>query len=196
MNNRRFIKIILLTIALVVSVFPQKQATLSGFVRDKANGESLPFANVLIRELKIGASTNLDGYFAIPNIPEGVFEVTVSLLGYKAETIKINTIEKKGIVQNFLLTDQSVLVKEVIISAEKAEELRTTQTSRIVMQARDLALLPTIGEADVFRALQLLPGVKATSEISSGLNVRGGSTDQNLILLDGTVVYNPSIMMQ
>ena len=60
------------------------------------------------------------------------------------------------------------------------------------MQAKDIASLPTIGEADVFRALQLMPGVKATSEISSGLNVRGGSTDQNLILLDGTVVYNPS----
>lgn len=90
------------------------------------------------------------------------------------------------------MTDKAVQVTEVVIDAEKEEERRATQTGRIVMQAKDIVSLPTIGEADVFRALQLMPGVKATSEISSGFNVRGGSTDQNLILLDNTVVYNPS----
>lgn len=185
-------RIFLLLLMIFSFSLSQDKATLSGFVSDKANKESLPFANVFIKELKIGTATNIEGYYAIPNIPEGEYDVQVSLLGYRSSTFKINTREKKTIVQNILLTDQSLQFSEVVISAEIEEEKRTTQTGRIVLQAKDVASLPTIGEADVFRALQLMPGVKAMSEISSGLNVRGGSTDQNLILLDGTVVYNPS----
>lgn len=170
----------------------QEKAILSGFVREKSDQESLPYANVVIKELKIGASTNIEGYYAIPNIPDGEFTVVVSLLGFQSYTFKIDTRQNKKIIQDIVLSDQAVQVNEVIISAEKEEEKRNTQVGRIQMQAKDVAALPTIGEADVFRALQMMPGVKATSEISSGLNVRGGSTDQNLILLDGTVVYNPS----
>lgn len=173
-------------------LFSQEKAILSGFVRDKANKESLPFATVTIKELKIGTPTNIEGYYAIPNIPDGEFEVSVSLLGFQSLTFKINSRDNKKIVKDVYLTDKAVQVSEVVIEAEKEEEKRSTQTGRITMQAKDIAQLPTFGEADVFRALQMMPGIKATSEISSGLNVRGGSTDQNLILLDGTVVYNPS----
>jgi hypothetical protein len=184
---------ILITLLLFSSFsFAQLKATLSGFVRDKANKESLPYATVSIKELKIGTSTNIEGYYAIPNIPDGEFEVTVTVLGYQTSVFRINTVGDKRIVRDVFLSDKAVQVSEVIIEADKAEEKRSTQTGRISMQAKDIAQLPTFGEADVFRALQMMPGVKATSEISSGLNVRGGSSDQNLILLDGTVVYNPS----
>jgi len=187
-----FRKIFLLTYLLLTTVFPQQSATLSGFIRDKANKESLPFANIYIKDLKTGTTSNLEGYFAIPNIPEGEYEISISLLGYAPEKRTIDTKIQKHIVIDVYLVDRAVQVSEVTVNAEKEEEQRTTQTGRIVMQAKEVSSLPTIGEADVFRALQLMPGVKATSEISSGLNVRGGSTDQNLILLDGTVVYNPS----
>ncbi len=170
----------------------QQSATISGFIRDKANKESLPYATVAIKELKIGTATNIEGYYAIPSIPEGEYTVTVTLLGYQTSTFPIDTRKNKRIVKDIFLSDQAVQVSEVIVEAEKEEEKRSTQTGRISMQAKDIAQLPTIGEADVFRALQMMPGVKATSEISTGLNIRGGSTDQNLILLDGTVVYNPS----
>ena len=172
--------------------FSQQNATLSGYIKDRSNKETLPFANVLIKELKIGAASNIEGYFAVPNIPPGQYTVVISLLGYRNAEFSINTEKEKRIVKEIFLDEQYVQVNEVIISAEMEEEKRSTQTSRIVMQAKDIATLPTIGEADLFRALQLMPGVKAVSEISSGLSVRGGSTDQNLILLDGTVVYNPS----
>lgn len=185
-------KILLLVFFLSAFAFAQQKAILSGFIRDKANKESLPYANVAIKDLKIGTATNIEGYYAIPNIPDGEYEVNVTLIGYQTLTFTINTKEQKRIVRDILLSDQSVQINEVIIDAEKEAEKRSTQTGRISMQAKDVAQLPTIGEADVFRALQLMPGVKATSEISSGLNIRGGSTDQNLILLDGTVVYNPS----
>lgn len=185
-------KFIIPIVIFTVCSFAQEKATLSGFIRDKANKESLPYANVFIPILKIGTATNIDGYYAIPNIPEGEFTVQVSLLGYQTSEFTINSIKEKKIIKDVLLSDKALQVTEVVISAEAEEEKRATQTGRIVLQAKDVASLPTIGEADVFRALQLMPGVKATSEISSGLNVRGGSTDQNLILLDGTVVYNPS----
>ena len=183
---------ILLVLLGISTLYPQQKATLSGFIRDKATGESLPFTNVYIKELRIGSASNLDGYYAIPNIPDGQFTVQVSVIGYIQQTFSISTAQTKKLVQDVYLVDQSLQVQEVVISAEKEEEKRATQTGRIVLQAKDVAAIPTIGESDVFRALQLMPGVKATSEISSGLNVRGGSTDQNLILLDGTVVYNPS----
>lgn len=185
-------KLLILFFLSVTILLGQEKAVLSGFVRQKSDRESLPYVNVLIKELKIGASTNIEGYYAIPNIPEGEFTVVVSLLGFQSFTFKIDTRQNKKIVQDILLSDQALQVTEVVISAEKEEEKRNTQVGRIQMRAKDVAALPTIGEADVFRALQLMPGIKATSEISSGLNVRGGSTDQNLILLDGTVVYNPS----
>lgn len=190
------LKIIYFNILCVVFLFaadtPDEKATLSGFIYDQSNKESLPFVNVYIKELKIGTTSNIEGYYAIPNIPEGVFQVQFSLLGYATQYQNIDTRASKKIVQDILLIDKAFQVEEVVISAEKEEEKRSTQTGRIVLQAKDIEALPSIGESDVFRALQLMPGVKATSEISSGLNVRGGSTDQNLILLDGTVVYNPS----
>ena len=93
---------------------------------------------------------------------------------------------------NVLLSAEDLKLDEVVISADIAERKITTQSSRIVIQIKDLQKLPVVGELDVFRLLQMMPGVKSSSEISSGLYVRGGSPDQNLILLDGTVVYNPS----
>ena len=138
----------------------QQKATLSGFVRDKTNKESLPYATVSIKDLKIGTATNIEGYFAIPYIPEGEFEVSVSLLGYQATTFVISTVDHPGIVHDVYLTDKAVQVSEVLIDAQKDEEKRSTQTGRIRMQAKDIAQMPTIGEADVFRALQMMPGVK------------------------------------
>ena len=167
-------------------------ATLSGYVRDKVNGEPLPYANVYIAGTTIGGSTNTSGYYAIPNIPFGKQLIRFSLIGYRDQTIEIEVDSKEDFKRNVELVSRAVEVSEVVISAEKIADEKNIQTSRIVVQAKDIASLPAIGETDVFRALQLLPGVKAASDISSGLYIRGGGPDQNLILLDGTVLYNPS----
>ncbi len=172
--------------------FQRVEGTLSGFVRDSANGESIPFASVYIKGLKIGTATNAEGYFAIPNVPDGEHEVQVSIVGYLPSLFVIAVENGADIVHNISLVAQSVDIPQVVVTADLEEERRATQTSHVILQAADVTTMPTVGEPDIFRALQLMPGVKATSEISSGLNVRGGSTDQNLILLDGTVVYNPS----
>ncbi len=171
-------------------LFAQTTGTISGYIKDKSNGETLPFANIVFKGTKLGTSSNKDGYYAIPNLPYGTYQLSVSLLGYKTKLIEIEI--NKDIVKNFELESEAIQAKEVVVSAERIEQQKTTQTSRIIMQAEDLKNLPAIGESDVFRALQLMPGVKASSDISSGLYVRGGGPDQNLILIDGTIVYNPS----
>jgi outer membrane cobalamin receptor len=182
----------LCTFFLPMLLFSQQTSTLSGFVRDKHTGESLPFANILVKGTTMGASTNIDGYYAIPKIAPGKYQLRVSLVGYRDQTVDAVVGTGANLVKNILLVSTAIEVQEVVVSAEKDAEKTNTQTGRIVMNAQELASIPSIGESDVFRALQIMPGVKSVSEISSGLYVRGGSADQNLILLDGTVVYNPS----
>ncbi len=164
--------------------------TLSGFVHDKSNGESLAFANIVLKGTTLGASSNTSGYYAITNIPPGSYPIVVSLLGYKTYTAEIAIDGDR--VANFELTGEAIQVGEVTISAERIEQRSTTQTGLIVMKPRDIESIPAIGEVDIFRALQMMPGIKASSDISSGLYIRGGGPDENLILLDGTIVYNPS----
>ena len=188
----QFSFLLLLLSSFLFAADPMPSGVLSGFIRDKSNGESLPYANIFLKEEKIGSTSNVQGYFVIPRVPAGKHSVQVSLLGYKTVTFTMESDGVTSVVRNIDLEQQAIQAGEVVISAEKIEQQRTTQTGRIVMKAKDLESLPSIGEADVFRALQTMPGVKAISEISSGLYVRGGSSDQNLILLDGTVVYNPS----
>ena len=110
-------KNILLFLLFSSILFGQEKATLSGFVRDRTNKETLPYATVSIKQLRIGTSTNIEGYYAIPNIPEGTFEVTVSVLGYQTATFTINTSASKKIVQDITLSDKAVQVTEVALPA-------------------------------------------------------------------------------
>lgn len=148
MSRSSISRIIALTCLCFPFAFSQRSATLSGFVRDKAIRESLPFANICIKELRIGTTSNLEGYFAIPNIPEGEYEVRFALLGYMTEKRRINAREEKHLIQDIYLTAQTLEVSEVIVSAERGEEQRSTQTGRIVMQAKEISSLPAITYLD------------------------------------------------
>jgi outer membrane receptor for ferrienterochelin and colicin len=183
---------LLCTILLPMMLAAQSASTLSGFVRDKQTGESLPFANIQIKGTTLGVSTNIDGYYAVSKLAPGTYQLKVTLVGYRDQLVDAIIKPGQNLVKNIGLVSTAIEVKEVVVLADKEAEKTNTQTGRIVMNAQELAAIPSIGESDVFRALQIMPGVKSVSEISSGLFVRGGSADQNLILLDGTVVYNPS----
>ncbi len=169
---------------------PGEPVTLSGFVHDKSNGEPLAYVNVMLKGTNLGGSTNVSGYFAIPNVPQGKYQIVVSIIGYATQTVDI--ILNDDVVRNFYLTTETVEVNGVTVEADRAERKKTVQTSMVILKPKDLEALPSIGETDLFRSLQMMPGVKAGSEISNGLYVRGGGPAENLILLDGTVVYNPS----
>lgn len=181
------------TVNLTQSEFaPEKRNfTLKGSVKDKNSGETLPFANVLVRGTSNGANTNVDGYFTLFEIEADTMILEVSYLGYHTTYFRL----KPGIDMGNLLIemkDMSQQLSEIVVVAEQEEQLLKASTgiSKMSMTPAVLATLPSFGEKDIFRSLQLLPGVSGSNESSSGLYVRGGTPDQNLVLFDGFTVYH------
>jgi ferric enterobactin receptor len=163
--------------------------TLSGIVRDRQTGEGLPFATVQIRGINKGVTTNIDGYFTLVKVPSDTSVLVVQYVGYQKmevyltpETAKRNLLIQLSAANN---------LKEVVITAAREDVVIVNQTdvSTIKMTPKKLEQLPNIGERDVMRSFQLMPGVSASNESSSGLYVRGGTPDQNLILYDGFTIY-------
>ncbi len=168
-------------------------ATLSGSVLDGENKETLVSATVSIKALKIGAITNKAGFFTLKNIPSGKHLVTVSFLGYAKKEIPLDFSANEAKRLNVELKKQVSKSGEVTVTAERGEaEKRQIAVSQVNIPMEQINQIRIGGEADVFRAIQFLPGVLSSSQISSGLFVRGGSPDQNLVLVDGAAVYNPS----
>ena len=167
-------------------------ATLSGFVTDADSGESLPLASIVLTQVQLGAASNSSGYYAVKEVPAGTYEVVISYIGYKSwrDTLAFSD---RDVRLDVALQVESVDLEEIVIQAERSEELeQATQSSFIALQVEPLQQMPAIGEADLLRSLQLLPGIQSASDISSGLYVRGGGPDQTAILLDHIPLYNPS----
>jgi outer membrane receptor protein involved in Fe transport len=169
----------------------EKSASISGFVRDATNGEPLPYANVYLEGTRLGSLTNLRGYFVIPRLEEGRYRVTVSILGYGRWQNEILLRSGQDTVLSVGLSPGTIQMGAVTKTAQRERFEREVQISTSSLSMRQLQLVPMLAEADVFRTIQLLPGVVSRSDFSSQLYVRGGSPDQNLVLLDGVSVYNP-----
>lgn len=171
---------------------PACSSTIDGFITDKVNGESLAFGNVILRGSALGSSTNVDGYYAIQDIPPGRHQVSFSYIGYEPLVLEATVHPNRTTRLNAELTPGTVWLAETIVEADRDEEERLVQTSFLSLDSQQLRELPAVGETDILRALQLLPGIQAASDISSGLYVRGSGPDQTLILLDQIPLYNPS----
>ncbi|WP_339918152.1 TonB-dependent receptor [Yeosuana marina] len=169
----------------------QEKFTLSGTVSNEESNETLIGVNIIIPELKTGTSTNEYGFYSI-TLPKGTYDIDVSYLGFNSLKKTINLSD--NITQNFQLQESLENLDEVVIT-ENVEKLdiSTPQMSVNALTAKTIKQLPTIlGEADVVKAITLLPGISNAGENSSGFNVRGGAADQNLILLDEATIYNSS----
>lgn len=168
--------------------------TLSGSIKDATNGESLIGAAVYIKELKTGTTTNVYGFYSI-TLPSGSYNVVFSFLGYENIEKQI-TLDKNSSIDIELKTRQTTM-KEVVITGKKGNDnITNTEMSVIKMNVETIKQIPALmGEVDIIKAIQLLPGVQSAGEGSSGFSVRGSSTDQNLILLDEASVYNASHLM-
>jgi len=167
----------------------KRQFTLSGVVRDKQTGEALPFANVGVKGTVLGTFTNADGYFTLVNVPSDTSTLLISYIGYQTATIFLSPDLP---VTNLLIEMESSAqtLKEVVISGEQEQLMHINdKISTIKLTPQKLSTLPNIGEKDVIRSFQLLPGVSAANESSSNLYVRGGTPYQNLLLYDGFTVY-------
>ncbi len=186
-------KIIILVISsfIVHLVHAQSKFTLSGELRDSSNGETLIGAIVKIVETKNLLSTNNFGYFAI-SLPEGNYTVVISYIGFQSKTFNIKL--DKNVRLNLPLAQKNALGRDVLIKGEREDKnVRSTEMSRVELTGEKVKELPVIfGEPDILKAITLLPGIKSGGEGSTGFYVRGGGPDQNLILMDEAVVYNPS----
>ncbi|TES90969.1 MAG: hypothetical protein E3J87_08840 [Candidatus Cloacimonadota bacterium] len=174
------------------TVFAQNMGQVNGFVKDASNGEGLSYANIIIKGTQLGASSKKNGYYFIENITPGKYVLTASYMGYKESSKEIMVEQGRTIRCNFELEPSPIELKGLSVSAERTRFERDITISTFTMKKTDLEKASIVGEADIFRSLQLLPGVIGTSDFSSQLYVRGGSPDQNLILLDGITVYNPT----
>ena len=170
--------------------------TVSGFVLDKSNGERIAYSSIIVAGTKQGTLTNKEGYFVLNDVPAGKVEYFITHTSYRpVKVIKITEDPDAEIFFRVELEKAMIKVEGITVTEDKFErEINSREIiiSNVLRTTEDLNSIPSIADADVFRALQVLTGVSAMSDFSSGLYVRGGSPDQNLILLDETDVYNPS----
>jgi hypothetical protein len=161
---------------------------------DDATGEDLISATVYVEESKTGTAANAYGFYSI-TLPRGKYRLVYSFVGYRTYQHEIDLDRDETV--NVRLTQSDNELQEVVISAEgRNANVTRTEMSIDRISIKTLKRIPALmGEVDVIKALQLLPGVQSTSEGSSGFSVRGGSHDQNLILLDEATVYNASHLM-
>ncbi len=169
-----------------------KKFTISGEIKDAKNGEELIGASVSIPSLKVGTVTNAYGFYSL-SVPTGNYEVEYTYLGYKTTVKKIELSQNTRL--NIELSEEKNQLKEVVISGEKlnAGNVEQNKMSVVRVEMKEVKKIPLLlGEVDIIKAVQLLPGVQAAGDGSSNLVVRGGNIDHNLVQLDEAVVYNPS----
>jgi len=173
-------------------VTAQETFTLSGTLKDQANGETLFGASVFLENTSIGALTNEYGFFSI-TAPRGTYTVIVSYLGFEEQRIEVNLTSNQKL--DFELIESSTALDEVVITADEGERvsIKKPQMSVSKLKVSTIKKMPVVlGEVDVLKSIQILPGVTNSGEGSIGFNVRGGAVDQNLVLLDEAIIYNTS----
>ena len=165
---------------------------ISGFISDSSSAEALIGANVILQETGQGMATDINGYYIIQNITPGNYVLMVSYVGFKLKKEKLKISDGQSIKLDISLSEDVVELTQIEVTAEQIQRKSNIQPSKINLSPRMMKAAPALAEPDLFRTIQALPGVLTTSEFSTGLVIRGGNTDQNLILLDGVTVYNPS----
>ncbi|MEY4647203.1 MAG: hypothetical protein RIQ98_1039, partial [Bacteroidota bacterium] len=191
--NMMYIKRIgfLLLMLLPTLMFAQK-ATISGYVKDASNGEGLIGASIYIKELKVGNVTNTYGFYSL-SVQPGEFTLVFSSSGFAKQEKKV-TFSGKNQTLNIEMKPESNELAEVRVTAKAVDEnVKGIEMSVNKIDIKTIRKIPALlGEVDLVRAIQLLPGVSTVGEGASGFNVRGGGVDQNLVLLDDAPVYNSS----
>jgi len=176
----------------LVNQLSAQSTIISGFISDSSSGEALIGANVMLQETGQGMATDMNGYYVIQDIVPGDYVLMVSYVGFSLTKEKLTITGGESIKLNIALLEEVVELSQVEVTAEQLQRKANIQPSKINLSPRMMKAAPALAEPDLFRTIQALPGVLTTSEFSTGLVIRGGNTDQNLILLDGVTVYNPS----
>ena len=174
-----------------LSSYAQTKYTISGYVQESETGENLIGVSIYDKNTFKGTVTNQYGFYSL-TLEEGNYEIIYSFIGLQSITKKVNL--NNDIRINISLKNDAIITEEVIVTGEKLDKnVSSSKMSQVKIEVNNIKQLPVIlGEVDVLKSAQLLPGITSNGEGSSGLYVRGGGPDQNLILLDEAVVYNAS----
>lgn len=172
--------------------FAQDKLTVSGYVKDAANAEGLIGVSVYVKEAGTGAVTNNYGFYAV-TVPPGTYNLVVSYVGYAKQSRTV-TLTDRSVKLDLELAQEGKQLQEVTVSTQRDDDnVKSVEMSVNRIDVQTIKRIPALlGEVDVIRSIQLLPGVSTVGEGATGFNVRGGSIDQNLVLLDEAPVYNSS----
>ncbi|MFZ6023267.1 MAG: TonB-dependent receptor [Bacteroidota bacterium] len=180
---------LVLSFFLITIVSAQEKITLNGYLKDSLTGETLIGANILVTGEGRGVQSNQYGFYSI-TLNKGNYKLLVSFIGYQPKEINISLQQDEQ--QNILLLPNAAIINNVTVTGRRRDNnVKTAQMGKIELSVSTAKALPALlGEVDVLKTLQLLPGVRNAGEGNAGFYVRGGGPDQNLILLDDAVVYN------
>ena len=186
--------LLILITTLGINMFAQNKYTISGYIKDISNGEELIGATIYIKEIQKGTITNVYGFYSL-TVPEGNYTIQYSYMGYNTQEFTINLSESKT--RNVELLETSQQLEEIVVTAKKADHnIKSTEMGAFKISPKEISTVPVLfGEQDLLKTLQLMPGIKSAGEGNSGYTVRGGNTDQNLILLDEATVYSASHLL-
>ncbi len=191
--KRKSTLLLLLFFVVPLAVMAQRH-TLSGYLRDGATGEALSYATVYSEETRSGVNTNGYGFFSI-TLPQGSYRINFSYVGYQSQEIRIE-LNRDETMNIGLMPEQTRLDEIEVIGKATDDRVRQNETGTVRMDLERLNVVPILlGEQDILKSIQLMPGVSPAGEGSSGFFVRGGNVDQNLILLDDAPVFSPSHLL-
>lgn len=195
MIKKHILLVLLFSLGIVPVMLGQNRFTVSGTIKDKKNGETIIGASVRVNELKgTGTAANEYGFYSL-TLPEGNYTLQFDFIGYKSEIRKIALDKSQKI--DIAFEENTTKLKEVIVSATRNDDkITNAQTGVEKIDIKEINKIPVLmGERDVLKSIQLIPGIKSGGEGSTGFYVRGGAGDQNLILLDEAPVYNAAHLL-
>jgi hypothetical protein len=187
------LKFLLLTLLVFVTptIKAQIEIKIQGYVKEQKTGEPIPGANVIIPSLQAGAASDRKGYYSFTIEDKGTYTIKVSAIGY--QEIKQNITVIGPINKDFLLQETYTELDEIVITDQPDANIKSTDIGKNSLDIESISSIPPfLGEVDVVKSILMLPGVTNVAEGSGGFNVRGGSIDQNLVLLDQAPLFNSS----
>jgi len=190
--SRVILSLLILCFFGIAPVFPQQTSSISGFVTDASSGETLLLANILLTGTTRGGTTNNAGYYTLTGLEAGTYILVCRYIGYQPFEQEIFLTAGENRRLDIEMTPDDIVIDEVVVSAERTIEEEARDIGVAQLEIAAVKELPAVLEPDIFRSLQLLPGVKAASDYSSALYVRGGDPGQTMILIDRATVYNPT----
>lgn len=192
--NRITLALLFLFFASGAAAQSEKPLTVSGYVRDKTNGEALINATLTVPEARISGQSNAYGYYSL-SLPAGKYTLIITYTGFSRQTHVLELKQDEKL--DFLLEPQQTALQEVVVQGEK--KIRRSNTVALGVQQLDVAQIKRMpafmGEPDVIKAILTMPGITSVGEGASGFNVRGGNVDENLIIMDEAPVYNASHLL-